>query len=108
VIHSYYNLKIIVASCDIKIDKYDQLIRFNGKRSVSANLKIEAKKWKVIEQIFTCFDDYRKNIDNSRIEQRLYSEAFENLEKHYIEKYNAYQNFSGELFTLRINAIKKK
>jgi hypothetical protein len=108
VIHSFYNLKIIVASYDTKIEQCDQLIRFNGKRSVSANLKIETKKRKVVEQIFTCFDDYRKNVVNSRIEQRLYSEAFENLEKHYMEKYSAYQNFSAELFTLRINAIKKK
>tara|TARA_Y100000814_G_C12319380_1_gene397743 strand:- start:137 stop:793 length:657 start_codon:yes stop_codon:yes gene_type:complete len=105
-IRSYYELKIITALVDEKTDKYNYRIIQNGKGKMGANHKLGIKKKKAVEQLFAHFDDYRANMDSSRVERRLYTAAFENLESHYTGKYKRYVDFSLDIFVVRVNALK--
>ena len=107
-IRSYYELKIITALVDEKIVRYDNRIKRNGKAKLVANHKLEIKKRKAVEQLFGHLDDYLGNTDSSRVERRLYTAAFENLESHYTEKYKRYLDFTLDIFVVRINALKTK
>jgi len=106
-IRSFYELKILTSLCNEEVEKYDQP-SIKGKNKVEINQKDEIKKRKAIELLFNQINEYRSHLNESRVEQRLYTKAFENLENHYAEKYRKYINFSVDLFVVRINALKAK
>lgn len=107
-IRSFYELKIVTSLLKEEIENYDSRISTNGKIKVKSNHKLAIKKRKAIEQLFAHINDYRRNMDESRVERRLYATAFENLEIHYTDKFWQYINFSLDMFVVRINALKAK
>lgn len=106
-IRSFYELKILTSLCNEEVEKYDQH-NIKDKNKIEINQRAEIKKRKAIELLFNQINEYRSHLNESRFEQRLYTEAFENLENHYAEKYRKYINFSVDLFVVRINALKAK
>lgn len=107
-IRSFYELKIVTSLLNEEIENYDSRISTNGKIKVKSNHKLEIKKRKAIEQLFAHINDYRQNMDESRVESRLYATALENLENHYTDNFKHYINFSLDMFAVRINALKAK
>ena len=107
-IRSFYELKVVTSLCNEQIERYDHRISLNGKIKVKANNKLEIKKRKAIEQLFNHIKDYRRSMDESRVERRLYAIALENLENHYTDKFRQYINFSVDMFVVRIKALKTK